>query len=127
MTEQAAIAAGPEAHWRQALAEGRFLLQRSPGDGRHFYPPRVIAPSPGGDALEWVEASGRGTVYAVTVISPKPPAQPYNVVLVDLAEGPRMMSRVEGLAAAEVTIGMAVQARIGAQDDGEPILLFDPA
>lgn len=118
---------GPEAHWRAALAEGRFLLQRSPADGRHFYPPRVIAPTPGGDALEWVEASGRGTVHSVTMISPKPPAQAYNVVLVDLEEGPRMMSRVEGLPAAEVTIGMAVQARIDRQEDGEPILLFDPA
>ena len=115
---------GPEAHWRQALAEGRFLLQRSPADGRHFYPPRVITPTPGGDALEWVEASGRGTVHSVTVISPKPPAEPYNVVLVDLAEGPRMMSRVEDLNAADVAIGMAVQARIDRQEDGEPILLF---
>ncbi len=120
MTEQT----GPEAHWRQGLAEGRFLLQRSPADGRHFYPPRVFAPSPGGDALEWVEASGKGTVYAVTTISPKPPAEPYNVVLVDLAEGPRMMSRVEGVPAADVTIGMAVQARIDTQESGEPILLF---
>ena len=123
MTEQT----GPEAHWRQSLAEGRFLLQRSPADGRHFYPPRVIAPTPGGEALEWVEASGRGTVYSVTMISPKPPADPYNVVLVDLAEGPRIMSRAEGLPAAEVTIGMPVQARIDKQEGGEPILLFVPA
>jgi uncharacterized OB-fold protein len=118
---------GPEAHWRAGLAEGRLLLQRSPADGRHFYPPRVIAPTPGGDALEWVEASGKGTVYSVTMISPKPPAEPYNVVLVELEEGPRMMSRVEGLAAAEVKIGMPVQARIDKQEDGEPILLFVPA
>jgi uncharacterized OB-fold protein len=104
-----------------------LLLQRSPADGRHFYPPRVIAPTPGGDALEWVEASGKGTVYSVTMISPKPPAEPYNVVLVDLEEGPRMMSRVEGLAAAEAKIGMPVQARIDKQEDGEPILLFVPA
>ena len=87
----------------------------------------MIAPTPGGNALEWVEASGKGTVHSVTMISPKPPAEPYNVVLVDLAEGPRMMSRLEGLAAADVTIGMAVQARISVQEDGEPILLFDPA
>ena len=72
-------------------------------------------------------ASGKGTVYSVTTISPKPPAEPYSVVLVDLAEGPRMMSRIEGLPAAEVAIGMAVQARIDRQEDGEPILLFVPA
>lgn len=117
---------GPEAHWRQALSEGRFLLQRSPVDGRHFFPPRVMAPSPGGDALDWIEASGRGVVHSVTVIGPKPPAEPYNVVLVDLAEGPRMMSRVEGLPAAAVTIGMPVRARI-AEEEGVPVVVFDPA
>jgi uncharacterized protein len=85
-----------------------------------------MAPGTGADDLEWVEASGAGTVYSATVISPKPPAEPYNVVLVDLAEGPRVMSRVEGVAAAEVRIGMAVKARIAEREDG-PILLFDPA
>jgi hypothetical protein len=35
-----------------------------------------------------------------------------------------MMSRVEGLPATDVAIGMAVQARIDRQEDGEPILLF---
>jgi hypothetical protein len=36
----------------------------------------------------------------------------YNVCLVDLAEGPRMLSRVAGVAPEEVRIGMAVKARI---------------
>jgi uncharacterized OB-fold protein len=117
---------GPEAQWRSALAEGRLLLQRSASDGAYAFPPRTMAPGSGSDDLEWIAASGQGTVYSVTVISPKPPLEPYNVVLVDLDEGPRVMSRVEGLAAAEVKIGMRVQARIG-EHDGEPILLFDPA
>jgi uncharacterized OB-fold protein len=117
---------GPEAQWRSALAEGRLLLQRSASDGAYVFPPRTMAPGSGSDDLEWIAASGQATVYSVTVISPKPPLEPYNVVLVDLDEGPRVMSRVEGLAAAEVKIGMRVQARIG-EHDGEPILLFDPA
>jgi uncharacterized protein len=117
---------GPEARWRAELAEGRLLLQRSASDGAYVFPPRIMAPGTGNDDLEWVTASGQGTVYSVTVISPKPPAEPYNVVLVDLDEGPRVMSRVEGIPAAEVKIGMRLQARIG-DADGEAILLFDPA
>jgi uncharacterized protein len=116
---------GPEAHWRAALAEGRLLLQRSASDGAFVFPPRIMAPGTGSDDLEWVQASGQGTVYSVTVISPRPPLEPYNVVLVDLDEGPRVMSRVEGIAAADVKIGMRVQARIG-EENGEAILLFDP-
>jgi uncharacterized protein len=115
----------PEAHWRDALAEGRLLLQRSTSSGAFIFPPRVMAPGTGADDLEWIEASGAGTVYSVTVISPKPPAAPYNVVLVDLAEGPRLMSRVEGLAAQDVAIGTAVMARVVDRPEGA-ILLFDP-
>ena len=122
MTEQS----GPEAIWRAALAEGRFLLQKSASDGSHVFPPRTMSPGTGTDDLVWVEAAGGGSVYSVTVISPKPPLEPYNVVLVDLDEGPRVMSRVEGIPAQAVKIGMRVQARIG-QEAGEPILLFDPA
>lgn len=119
-------ARGPEAHWRAALADGRLLLQRSRSKGAFVFPPRVMLPESGEDDLEWVEASGGGTVYSVTVISPKPPAEPYNVVLIDLDEGPRMMSRVEGIAARDVAIGMRVKARI-CSNDGAALVLFDPA
>jgi uncharacterized OB-fold protein len=58
------------------------------------------------------------------VVRKKPPEPSYNVALIDLAEGPRMMSRVEGVEPAAVAIGMAVQARIIDQD-GEPVVVFD--
>src|SRR3546814_1951542 len=70
-------------------------------------------------------AMGTGTVYSVTVIGRKPPAAPYHVALIDLDEGPRLMSRVEGMAAEDVRIGMKVKARV-AQEDETPILVFDP-
>jgi uncharacterized protein len=117
---------GPEQHWRSALAEGRFLLQKSRTTAQHFFPPRVMSGSTADNDLQWVEASGHGIVYSVTAISPKPPNEPYAVVLVDLAEGPRLMSRVEGVAAADVFIGMAVKARISKNAEGA-LLLFDPA
>jgi len=114
----------PEQEYFAHLAQGRFMLQRSRGSGEFFFYPRVAAPVTGARDLEWVEASGRGTVHAVTIMRPKPPQAPYNVVLVDLEEGPRMMSRVEGLAPEAVRIGMAVQARIATQDD-KPLVVFD--
>ena len=115
---------GPEAQWRDALKQGRFLIQRARASGACFFPPRSAEPLSGDRDWEWIEASGAGTVHSVTVVHPRPPQAPYNVVLVDLAEGPRMMSRVEG--GGPVRIGMSVQARI---DSGgtEPIILFDPA
>ena len=108
------------------LAEGRFMLQRSRQSGQFLFHPRVAEPLTGSTDLEWVEASGRGTVYSTTAIRQKPPAADYNIALVDLAEGPRMMSRVEGIAADEVHIGMAVSAKI-ITEDGQPLLVFTPA
>lgn len=114
----------PEQEYFAHLAQDRFMLQRSRASGKYFFYPRVAEPVTGARDLEWVEASGCGTVHATTVVRVKPPQQPYNVVLVDLEEGPRVMSRVEGIAPEAVRIGMRVQARIGKQDERE-ILLFD--
>lgn len=113
----------PETYWREALADGRLLLQRATGSGATFFPPRMIEPGTGETDIEWIEASGLGTVYSVTIINQKPPAEPYNVVLVDLDEGPRVMSRVEG--SVDPPIGLRVRARIDQGD--EPILLFERA
>jgi hypothetical protein len=85
----------------------------------------VAEPVTGCTDLEWVEPSGNGTVYSVTIVRQKPPASDYNVVLVDLAEGPRVMSRVEGAESKAVRIGMAVKARVVREND-TPVLVFEP-
>ena len=100
------------------------MLPRALSTGRCFFPPRVASPA-SGDAWEWVEASGRGTVYSTSIVRPKPTEAAHNVVLVDLDEGPRLMSRVEGVAPEQVVIGMRVVARIE-RDGAVPVLLFDP-
>ena len=112
----------PEAHWRQALRDGRFLLQRDRTTGVAIFPPRFDF---SGENIDWVEASGRGVVYAVTQIAQRPPAADYNVVLVGLEEGPRLMATVEGVAADAVEIGMAVRAHITIEGE-EARLVFHP-
>jgi uncharacterized OB-fold protein len=102
------------------------MIQRSRSSGRHVFYPRVAEPRTGATDLEWVEASGEGTVYATTVVRQRPPTPSYNVALIDLAEGPRMMSRVEGIAPEDVRIGMKVRARIS-RDGDQHLLVFDPA
>jgi len=116
----------PDEEHRRHLAEGRFMLQRSRSSGAFVHPPRVAEPGSGATDLEWIQASGYGTVYSTTIVRQKPPATDYNVALVDLAEGPRMMSRVVGIAPAEVRIGMPVHACIVIEDDA-PLVVFEPA
>jgi len=106
------------------------MLQRSKAAGTHVFYPRVAVPGTGETDLTWVKASGMGTVYATTVtrLRPNPDGSSadYNVAIITLDEGPRMMSRVEGIAPDKVTIGMRVKARI-AEVDGAPNVVFDPA
>lgn len=116
----------PDQDYAAHLSAGRFMIQRSASSGGYVFYPRVAEPGTGSRDLEWVEASGLGQVYAVTVISPKPPALAYNVALVELDEGPRMMSRVEGVPPADVVIGLRVRARIAALEGG-PAVVFDAA
>lgn len=121
---------GPEAVFRAHLAEGKFMLQRSASAGVHVFYPRVAVPGTGETDLDWVEASGMGTVYATTVTRQRPnpdgSSADYNIAIIALDEGPRMMSRVEGIAPDKVTIGMRVKARV-ATVDGAPNVVFDPA
>lgn len=111
---------GPEAEFAAYLAAGRFMIQRAP-DGTYVFYPRVAAPGTGAP-LEWVEASGHGTVHAITVNRAREGA--YNVALIDLAEGPRLMSTVEGVES--VPIGTPVRARIRQGGEGHYVV-FDPA
>lgn len=113
----------PESEYFAHLAAGRFMLQRSVGTGGYVFYPRVAEPVTGATDLEWVEASGRGTVYSSTVIRQKSPAADYNVALIDLAEGPRLLSRVDGVTPDQVRIGMPVWARI-IRDGETPVLVF---
>ncbi|QIE89818.1 Zn-ribbon domain-containing OB-fold protein [Pseudomonas nitroreducens] len=115
----------PDLDFQGFLQQGRFMLQRSRASGRHFFYPRVLEPGTGCTDLEWVEASGLGCVYALTVVRPKPPTEPYNVALIDLDEGPRLMSRVEGMPADQVSIGLRVKARIVAEGE-QHFVIFDP-
>ena len=118
---------GPEAQFRAFLAEGKFMIQRSRSSGVHVFHPRVLAPGTGVADLEWVEASGHGVVYATTCNRVRPgKGADYNVALIDLAEGPRMMARVEGIAPDAVEIGMKVTARIS-ELAGEPAVVWTPA
>jgi uncharacterized OB-fold protein len=112
-------AASPLAIFRDYLGKGQLAYQHDDEAGQAVFYPRVIGPGSGNSDLAWRISAGLGTVYAVTVISPRG-EPPYNVVLVDMDEGIRLMSRVEGLPAESVRIGMRVRARVHNPADGQP-------
>ena len=118
------------AEYWQAAHDGRLLVQRCTACGNAQLYPRDRCRRCRG-AVEWVEASGRGTVYSFTVIRqnyarPFRDQIPYVVALVDLEEGPRCMTNIVGCAPEDVRIGLPVRATFEAVSDVAGIALFTP-
>lgn len=98
----------------EAAREHRLLIQHCPDCGRYVYYPRAICPHCHSDRLEWREASGEGTIYSFTVSRrPAGPAfeddVPYVVAIIELEEGPRMMSNVKTDDVEKIRIGERVR------------------
>ena len=122
-----AAGGGVQAMYQAALDEGRLLIQRCADCGKHVHFPRESCPHCSSAELGWVAPTGLGMVYAVTTVRRKPEAGgDYNVSLVDLDEGVRLMSRVENMKPLELKIGQRVKARVQVTD-GRGLVLFDPA
>ena len=115
----------PTATYFEYIEQGRFMIQRSPSSGEWVFYPRMVAPRSGATDLEWAEPSGFGTVYAATVTRKRPPEPSASVVIVELDEGPRMMSRIDGIAPEDVKVGMRVRAKVADGKDGK-LLVFVP-
>lgn len=105
------ISQSPLAVYQQYLDRGELAYQWSLAANQAVFYPRVICPFTGSDRLEWRVSAGLGTVYATTVTHPRDGAA-YNVALIDVDEGFRLMSRVEDIAPEAVAIGMRVRFRI---------------
>tara|TARA_R110002020_G_scaffold26514_26_gene86018 strand:- start:1499 stop:1876 length:378 start_codon:yes stop_codon:yes gene_type:complete len=107
------VTESPEATYRAALESGRLRIQLCGACASHVFPPRVTCPNCGKAELDWTEPKGTGTVHSCTVVNRKPDrGGPYNVVLVDLTEGVRLMSHVTGFGADDVPIDLPVRAEI---------------
>lgn len=116
---------GPAAEYQSRLQDGVFAIQKCAGCSSHIFYPRLNCPECGANQLDWVTASGGGTVYSTSVVRRRSDrGGDYNVCIVELAEGPRMLSRVENVAPEDVSIGQEVRARIVGDDD--KFIVFDP-
>ncbi|MGW6397679.1 Zn-ribbon domain-containing OB-fold protein [Streptomyces sp. NPDC055134] len=119
--EYSAPEGAADAYYFEQLSKGIFSIPQCVDCGKlHFYP-RVTCPHCHSFALRWTIPSGRGVVYSTTVVRRKD--GDYNVALIDLEEGPRMMSRVVGVEPGRVAIGMPVEAAVQ-QEGEEPLLVF---
>jgi uncharacterized OB-fold protein len=119
-----------EPYW-EALKQHRLVIPRCRAcGGWHFYP-KPACPHCGSGDWEWTEASGNATIYSYSTVH-RPPSDafkdevPYTVLIVELAEGPHMMSQLVGADANAVRIGTSLRLAFAACSDGT-LPVFEPA
>lgn len=114
---------GPDEAWQRNLEAGRLTVQICNACGNKQLPPSLLCRVCGSPSVSFVETSGRASIYSTTTVRKRDGA--YNVSIIELAEGPRMMSRVEGIEPDAVRIGTEVVARIEVSGD-DHIVVFQP-
>ena len=85
-------------YWDGAKA-GKLMLQRCNQCGPYFYP-RPFCPNCFSWDVEWFEASGRGKIYSYVISHRKLQHMkelPYIIAIIELEEGPRLMSNIIGV------------------------------
>ncbi len=94
---------------------GELLLQRCAECSRLQYFPRIMCAHCGSERMSWTRSSGKGTIFSRTSVEASffgqrwTPDLPYTVVIIDLDEGVRFLSRMVGERANEVSIGDRVE------------------
>lgn len=109
-------------------SRNKLVLQRCGDCAATQYYPRNVCTNCGSNNIEWVDSAGLGKVYSYTVVHRAPSAAfsqsvPYVLAIVQLTEGPRMMSNIVDCEPGDVRIGMEVEVDFEkrAEDVGVPL------
>jgi uncharacterized OB-fold protein len=111
---------------------GELRLQRCPACTTYLHPPRLLCPTCLAGTLEWAPVSGQGTVFSWIVThraltSATAALGVYVSALVELAEGPRLLTRLVGVEPDEVRAGLPVSVAYE-PDPGDVVrAVFRPA
>lgn len=113
-----------------ATAEGRLVLPRCRKCQIVVWYPRSFCPACHTHGVDWVEASGRGTIYSFSVIrkgeGPFREASPYVLAYVELEEGPRLLTNIVDCDPERLEINQAVEVVFAETDKGTALPRFRP-
>jgi uncharacterized OB-fold protein len=112
-----------------ATAEGRLVLPRCRPCGTVIWYPRAICPACHAMDVEWIDATGRGTIYSFTVIrrSGYAGGRDYVLAYVELAEGPKIMTNIVDYAPEDLVCGRAVEVVFHDTGHGSALPRFKPS
>lgn len=112
-----------KAYWDAARDE-KLMIRRCSSCAELHFMPRYLCPHCWSTDLEWIRASGKGTVHSYSIVRRAPmeayaPRVPYVVALIDLEEGPRMFSNIVGDNALETEVGSRVEVCFETRGDSK--------
>lgn len=89
------------AHFWACATEERLVVQRCSKCHTTYFYPRDLCPSCSSERVEWIDCSGRATLHTYVIEHRPGPGfendGPYVVAVVELEEGPRMMTNIVGV------------------------------
>ena len=118
-----AVSPETQAYW-DAAGKGKLLVRKCTSCGQAHHYPRTICPFCFSDKTEWVEASGKGTIYSYSVMRRAP--VPYAIGYVTLAEGPRMLTNIVDCDFDALRIGDRVKVVMKPSENGTMVPMFTP-
>jgi uncharacterized OB-fold protein len=115
-----------------AAKEERLLIRRCRSCGEHHFYPRPFCPECWSEDVEWVDASGRATLYTWSIVyqndlPPWPERVPYVAAVVDLEEGPRMQTNIVECDFERLADGLALEVVFQPTSDDFTIPVFRPS
>lgn len=122
---------GASAQYWKAAAAGKLLIARCADCGRVHHYPRVMCPVCWSENVSPVEAKGTGSIYSFSTVhvndlEPFKSRLPYVAAVVELDEGPRLVTNIEGVEPDGVAMGMRVQVRFRPILDEIYAIVFTP-
>ena len=102
-------------YW-EAAKQGRLLIKACNACGEVHHYPRPFCPTCWSEDVEWREVSGRGTIYTYSIVfrNDLPPFNEWSTyvpAIVELEEGPRLMTNIVETDAGSLRVGMPVEVR----------------
>lgn len=110
---------------------GALMIERCTACGAYLAPGSRACTECLSEALEWVAASGRATLFTFAIMHQRyhpgfADALPYNIAVVELAEGPRLNTTIVGVANDALRVGMPLAVTFEGLGEGIVLPKFRP-